>query len=492
MTLAPGEVFAGYTIVRQLGSGGMGEVYLARHPRLPRQEALKILQSDISNDDSFRQRFIREADSIAALEHPHIVTVHDRGNTDGKLWISTQYVDGIDAAKLLGSYRTGMPTDEVAQLTTAIAQALDHAHDRGVLHRDVKPANILLAKPDRDGIRRIYLADSGIARPVDDAAGLTATNFTMGTVAYAAPEQLMGKATDGRADQYALAGTAYNLLTGTTLFADSNPIAVISHHLTEPPPAPSTVDPKLGAFDAPLARALAKDPNDRFPRCQDFAREFATATVATGVGSPTAPTQAARAAPGPAAQRGGPQLPAVLSLVATAAASALLIGGMVLWRPWSNHPDQQHIPNTTPAPATTTAPAPSQPPSLPPAAPTSAPPAAPSTTPPAPKYPLAGALGEWCSDKNAIGTGPDSVLYYCARLEYTDGYQWSLTPGTIPNPTFTPAPPPAPSEIDPSGPTAMELCTVPGTVVPGQLGLMECRWLDLGSLRGWYWGVAQR
>jgi serine/threonine-protein kinase len=292
--LERGAEFAGYTIERQLGTGGMGEVYLAQHPRLPRREALKILKADISNDDSFRQRFIREADSIAALEHPHIVTVHDRGATDGRLWIATQFVDGADAAQLLRDrYPAGMPADEVAAITTAVADALDYAHGQGLLHRDVKPANILLSRPDRDGNRRIYLADFGIARPLDDPAGLTATNFTLGTFAYAAPEQLMGKAIDGRADQYALAATAYHLLTGRPLYSDTNPVAVISQHLTEPPPPPSTVRPELAPFDAAFARALAKQPQDRFTRCQDFANALAAATTAAGGYSATAPTQEA-------------------------------------------------------------------------------------------------------------------------------------------------------------------------------------------------------
>jgi serine/threonine protein kinase, bacterial len=182
MTLGVSDVFAGYTIIRLLGAGGMGEVYLAQHPRLPRREALKILRHDISTDETFRQRFIREADSIAALEHPNIVTVHDRGDSDDRLWLATQYVDGTDAAKRLrDGYPAGMPADEALTITTAIAEALDYAHDRGLLHRDVKPANILLAQPDRDGNRRAYLADFGIARPLDDPAGLTSTNFTLGT-----------------------------------------------------------------------------------------------------------------------------------------------------------------------------------------------------------------------------------------------------------------------------------------------------------------------
>ena len=296
MTLGAGETFAGYTILGQLGAGGMGEVYLAQHPRLPRKEALKILRPDISADAGFRQRFIREADAIAALEHPHIVTVYDRGDTDGQLWIATQYIDGTDAAQILARrYPTGMPPNEVAEITTGVAAALDYAHAHGLLHRDVKPANILLSKPDTDGQRRIYLADFGIARPLDDPAGLTATGFTVGTVAYASPEQLAGNPLDGRSDQYALAATAYQLLTGTTPFPNSNPIAVISAHLTQTPPPPSTVRPALGDFDPVFARALAKNPQDRFARCQDFAHALTAATA--GGSSATAPTQLAPTPP---------------------------------------------------------------------------------------------------------------------------------------------------------------------------------------------------
>ena len=305
MTLGAGEQFAGYTILGQLGAGGMGEVYLVQHPRLPRKEALKILRPEISTDPAFRQRFIREAEAIAALEHPHIVTVYDRGDTNGQLWIATQYIDGTDAAQLLARrYPTGMPPDEVADITTAVADALDYAHTHGLLHRDVKPANILLSQPDTDGHRRTYLADFGIARPLEDPAGLTATGFTVGTVAYASPEQLAGNPLDGRSDQYALAATAYQLLTGTTPFPNTNPIAVISAHLTQTPPPPSTVRPALAAVDPVFTRALAKEPNQRFARCQDFAQALTAATTtAAGVYPPNAPTQQAPTPPKPSPPR---------------------------------------------------------------------------------------------------------------------------------------------------------------------------------------------
>src|SRR3954467_1619656 len=198
MPIADGAVFAGYTIVRLLGTGGMGEVYLVQHPRLPRQEALKILPESVSADPEYRQRFAREADIAASLWHPHIVAVHDRGEHDGQLWITMDYVEGTDAARLMHDrYPHGMPPKDVLEIVSAIADALDYAHERYLLHRDVKPANILLTDP-RVGARRTLLADFGIARAAKDTDTLTAANMTVGTVAYAAPEQLMGKVLDGR------------------------------------------------------------------------------------------------------------------------------------------------------------------------------------------------------------------------------------------------------------------------------------------------------
>ena len=215
----------------------MGEVYLAQHPRLPRRDALKILGTDVSADDDYRQRFIREADLAAELWHPNIVQVHDRGEFNGQLWISMDFVGGTDAASLLRDrYPVGMPADEVTTIIAAIASGLDYAHRHDLLHRDVKPANILLGNPE-DGEQRILLGDFGIARNIGDISGLTATNMTIGTLPYAAPEQLMDEPIDGRADQYALAATAYHLLTGTPPFPDSNPAVVISRHLTAAPPA---------------------------------------------------------------------------------------------------------------------------------------------------------------------------------------------------------------------------------------------------------------
>ncbi|WP_317159830.1 LpqN/LpqT family lipoprotein [[Mycobacterium] appelbergii] len=271
MPLASGQVFAGFTIVRLVGTGGMGEVYLASHPRLPREDALKVLPITVSADDEFRQRFIREADMAATLWHPHIVGVHDRGEFEDRLWISMDYVDGHDAARLLhDAYPSGMPADDVTEIITAVGDALDYAHQRKLLHRDVKPANILLTSK-QGAKRRIMLTDFGIARRADEVNGLTSTNITVGSMSYTAPEQLMGQPIDGRADQYSLAATAYRLFTGAPPFAHSNPAVVISHHLNSPPPKLAATKPELAAFDSVMAKALAKDPKDRYDTCHDFA-----------------------------------------------------------------------------------------------------------------------------------------------------------------------------------------------------------------------------
>ena len=297
MPLANGEMFAGYRILRTLGYGGMGEVYLVAHPRLPRHDALKILPAEMSVDREFRERFNREAERAATLYHPHIVGVHDRGEFDGQLWISMDYIDGPDAGRLLREhYPTGMPPREVVEIVSAVADALDYAHARGLLHRDIKPPNILLTDPER-GHRRVLLADFGIARSAADISGLTETNVTLGTVNYAAPEQLMGSAIDGRADQYALAATAHHLLTGSPLFGSSNPAVVISRHLNANPPLLADSHPALVPLDPVLAKALSKNPDHRFRTCTDFANALEHALTSMRGAPVPHPAPAARVVP---------------------------------------------------------------------------------------------------------------------------------------------------------------------------------------------------
>jgi serine/threonine protein kinase len=188
-------------------------------------------------------------------------------------------------------YPAGMPVVMVLSIITAVASALDYAHRQGLLHRDVKPAYIMLTHDDGD--QRILLTDFGIARSVDDISGLTTTNMTVGTVAYSAPEQLMGEEIDGRADQYALAATAYHLLTGLQLFPHSNPSVAINRHLNAAPPVLADTRPELAALDPVLAAALAKNPDQRFARCSDFARAHADQVSPTSLAIPIAPTASA-------------------------------------------------------------------------------------------------------------------------------------------------------------------------------------------------------
>jgi serine/threonine protein kinase, bacterial len=334
--MAGGAPFAGYTILRPLGAGGMAEVYLALHPRLPRRDVIKVLADAVTADPEFRERFNREADLAATLWHPHIVGVHDRGEFNGQLWISMDYVEGTDASRLVKErYQDGMPIHEVCAILQAVAGALDYAHDRGLLHRDVKPANILLTHPENDE-RRILLADFGVARHLGNISGITETNVAVGTVAYAAPEQLTGSNIDGRADQYALAGTAFHLLTGAPPFQHSNPIAVISQHLHEDPPRLSDYRPDLAHLDDVFFKALAKQPEDRFDRCREFAaavseRFDSAAEAGRGTGPVTAPVTTHR-------RRGARRLVAAMkhryssrTRWATALVCAVLIAVAATW-----------------------------------------------------------------------------------------------------------------------------------------------------------------
>jgi serine/threonine-protein kinase len=286
MPLSSGDLFADYVIQRLLGTGGMGEVYLAQHPRLPRQDALKILSLTPTADREFRARFIREAELAATLRHPHIVGVLDRGEFDGRLWISMDYVDGTDAGRLIRDrYSGGLPEQDVLEIVTAVADALDFGHERRLLHRDVKPENILVTASDGRR-RRVLLTDFGIARRIDDVSNLTDDNIAVGTISYIAPEQLMGKPLDGRADQYALAATAFHLLTGAPPFQDSNRAVLISHHLGTPPPRISDRRPDLAHLDTVFARALTKDANERYPNCLEFAEALTQQGTRRNAGPP--------------------------------------------------------------------------------------------------------------------------------------------------------------------------------------------------------------
>jgi serine/threonine protein kinase, bacterial len=397
MSLAARQTFAGYVIVRLLGSGAMGEVYLAEHPRLPRRDALKVLAPHVSDDSTYRERFNREAQNAATLSHPHIVAVYDRGEFEGQLWISMAYVEGTDAGRLLvKQYRKGMPPEEVVRIVTAVADALDYAHQRQLLHRDVKPANILLAELDSGGWRA-SLADFGIARRIDDSTGLTQTNMTVGTVAYAAPEQLMGLELDGRADQYSLAATAFELLTGSHLYLDGNPAVVISQHVSAPPPAIADRKPELSGVGPVLSKALAKSPRDRYDTCMDFANALARHLDVDA----TMPAAAVARARRPEKEPKSRKRPLVIAsailialLIAGAAAAVILTG---------RHQDAAVSPPSVPA------------------------------------VPVV-LVGADCGVLGAAGITETGQKAYCARLPSTGDIMWSVVSGEVPTPTVTKGP----------------------------------------------------
>ncbi|OBA42974.1 hypothetical protein A5780_04035 [Nocardia sp. 852002-20019_SCH5090214] len=287
--LYSGELFAGYRIERVLGAGGMGEVYVARHPRLPRSDAVKVLPAQYAADPEYRARFEREADLAASLSHPAIVKVYDRGEHEGRLWIAMELVDGVDVAQRLAA--TGpFGIDEVIRIAETVAGALDRANAQGLVHRDVKPANILLS---RDG--DVLLTDFGIARQAAaGASDLTGTGVMIGTLNYASPEQLSAQPLDGRSDQYSLACTVFHVLTGDAPFADANPVVVVTRHATATPPSVRTARPHLHPdVDAVLARAMAKRPEARFASSSEFAAALGAALRADTAGPPPGDPQAA-------------------------------------------------------------------------------------------------------------------------------------------------------------------------------------------------------
>ncbi|MEV6554594.1 protein kinase [Nocardia sp. NPDC051756] len=293
--LTSGAVFAGFTIEKLLGQGGMGSVYLARHPRLPRQTALKLLNRELFTDTEVRARFEREADLAAQLDHPNIVAVYDRGTEDDQLWISMQYVDGVDAATVNPH---NLPPERAVQIIEGVAGALDYAHGMGVLHRDVKPANIMLARSSGGHKERVFLTDFGIARLREDSTHLTQTGMFTATLAYASPEQMTGAHLDHRSDQYSLACALYWLLTGIAPFDAPAPADIIRGHLQLPPPSAAARRAGLPpAMDAVISVAMAKRPDQRFETCLEFAAAARQALSGTAPSLPAPPPYTAPPAP---------------------------------------------------------------------------------------------------------------------------------------------------------------------------------------------------
>ncbi|WP_280183580.1 protein kinase domain-containing protein [Nocardia cyriacigeorgica] len=291
MVLQSGDEFGGFVIDRPLGSGGMGVVYLARHPRLERRVALKVLNDVLATDPKARIAFEREVTLAARFDHPNIVAVYDRSDPgDPDLWLSMQYISGGDANALLAADPDGLAPDLAVDLIADAADALDTAHGAGVLHRDVKPANLLIA-PDPRRQYRAVLTDFGIARALDES--VTASTLAV-TFAYAAPERFLAQPSERRTDVYSLGCTLHHLLTGQRPFPRDTHAAVMAAHLNDPPPRPSVLRPDLpAALDAVIATALAKRPDDRYRSCG----ELAAAARAALAGTPSVAVGVAEAGP---------------------------------------------------------------------------------------------------------------------------------------------------------------------------------------------------
>jgi serine/threonine-protein kinase len=293
---------AGYRVIRQLGAGGMGQVFLVQHPRLPRRDALKLLDAGVSRNDDFKARFQREADLLAQLSHSNIVTLYDRGEFEGRLWITMEYVEGTDASDLV---KAGGPVDIdlVLSLVAAAGAALDYAwRKQRITHRDVKPANILVGVDKTNGtsqIESVKLADFGIAKAAGESTSLTSTGMTIGTMQYISPEAIEGEVVDNRSDIYSLGCTAFHLLTGQPPFTGATIAATMSAHLTKPVPSISTVNGHLPKeTDAVFLRVLAKNPDDRYQSCSEFVTALEEAVGVGEVRYPAAaPTLAAATSP---------------------------------------------------------------------------------------------------------------------------------------------------------------------------------------------------
>jgi len=266
---AAGSAVGKYLIERQIGRGGMAAVYRARDNELGRVVALKILAPALAADEGFRQRFVRESRAAAAVDDPHIIPLHEAGQDGGVLFIAMRYVSGGDVRSLL--LRQGALTGgQVVAIVSQVASALDAAHATGLVHRDVKPANMLLdsapGRPDH-----VYLSDFGLSKEAAGSVGLTGTGLFLGTVDYAAPEQIEGRPVDGRTDQYALGCAAFEMLSGAPPFRRDHGMAVLAAHLSQAPPRLSAIRPELPpGIDAVFARVLAKSPVDRYRTCGEF------------------------------------------------------------------------------------------------------------------------------------------------------------------------------------------------------------------------------
>jgi serine/threonine protein kinase len=394
--LSDGDEFAGYRIERRLGRGGMGILYLAIEPGLERRVALKLIAPEAASEEVFTRRFAEESRIAASIEHPNVVPIYAAGEEAGVPYIAMRYVAGADLARRL--VREGRLSPEIAVgLIAQIGNGLDAIHAAGLVHRDVKPANVLLSGDD--GVDHAYITDFGVARNVATESGLTQTGRFVGTLDYVAPEQISGGAVDARVDVYALGCLLFKLLTGEVPFPKDGDAARLYAHLNDPPPAPSLYVPEVSmALDDVVIRAMSKGPDDRYPSAGDLGRAAQAAlrgetpvlperTVATGAAAtrttetistqagdtqtstpPTEPTRRPDDDPPTAARQGGVAssgrrwalIGGVAALIAAMVVAVVLISGG--GGPGSDaagttasdttNPADQKPPKTTPRPKT--------------------------------------------------------------------------------------------------------------------------------------------
>src|SRR3954454_17566145 len=288
--LGEGSVFGGFRIERTLGHGGMGIVYLATELRLDRQGALKGIRTELAGDEDFRARFRSESRTAASVEHPRVVTVFGAGERDGLLYVSMRYVPGRDLGQMVEADGPLSP-DDAARLIAQVADGLDAVHAAGLVHRDVKPHNVVV---DHDG--DAHLTDFGLAKAMGATTGLTATGQVIGTVDYMAPEQIEARRVDARTDVYALGGVLYHAITGKVPYAERESSAKMWAHVNEAPPSAGR---RGKVLDPVIRRAMAKDPIDRYPSAGDLGRAAVAATRGEAVTEPEHVVGSGEAAPLP-------------------------------------------------------------------------------------------------------------------------------------------------------------------------------------------------
>ncbi len=282
--LQPGAELAGYRIDELLGIGGMGHVYRATPVAGGDGVALKVLLPQLAGDLRFRARFERESRLARQLDHPHVIAVRDAGEQEGRLYLAMDLAEGLDLEAVLID-RGPLHPGHAALIISQVASALDAAAALGLVHRDVKPGNVIVA--ERDGAPHAYLADFGLSKRADSQSGLTGTGQWVGTIDYAAPEQLQAQQVDQRTDVYALGALLYRTLTAEVPFPRDREVDIMMAHLSEPPPRPSAGAQEVpDEFDPVVARAMAKEPDDRYPSAGELGRDTLAAAEPAGAPPP--------------------------------------------------------------------------------------------------------------------------------------------------------------------------------------------------------------